>query len=207
MRKKSPDKILSEYFSAQKSNFINHLQRQDQLFQEHFKLLENLFSDNTNNNLENNLNYQKSILDNNIKKENNNFKNKVESQKRKTNQLLSKTNAYIPDNNININNMNHIQQRNNRINNYMNNNIKKDKVLEFKKQKAISALPCFQYRYIIKYEKRNENNCPICLNDFKPDNMLIRFSCKEHIFHKICLLKWLEESNLCPMCKKSLNIS
>ena len=211
MKKKSPHKILHEYFDAQNKNFISHLERQENNFQEHFKILENLFSDNSNNNFNNieyNLHHQKSILENNIKKENNDFKNQLESQKRKTNKLLSKTNIYIPNNsNNNINNINNNQYRINYIRNRNNiNNNEKDKTLEYKKQKAILALPSFQYRYIIKYEKRDEKNCPICLNDFKSEDILIRFSCKEHIFHQTCLLKWLEESNICPMCKKSLNI-
>ena len=102
-----------------------------------------------------------------------------------------------------------MQNRRNNINRNrsLNRNSPKKEInrnLEFKKLKAISALPCFQYRYIVKYEKRNEKNCSICLNDFKSEDILIRFSCKEHIFHKSCLLTWLEKSNICPLCKKSL---
>ena len=42
-------KILQEYFDAQQSNFIHHLKRQEQNFQQHFQILEDLFSDNSNN--------------------------------------------------------------------------------------------------------------------------------------------------------------
>ena len=170
-------------------------------------MLEDLFSDKSNNDsnkIQQKLNCQKNILENNMKKENNNFKNKIEAQKRKTNNLLVRTNVYIPDNQHPVNIRNNIN-RNSSYNNPQRKEI--DKNLYFKKQKAISALPSFQYRYIIKYEKRHEKNCPICLNDFKPDDLLIRFSCKEHIFHKKCLLIWLEKSNLCPLCKKSLLIN
>ena len=90
--------------------------------------------------------------------------------------------------------------------NNSNNNGHKDKILDYKKSKAISALPTFQYKYIIKYEKRNEKVCSICLNEFKEEEILIRFSCKQHIFHKNCLCTWLKNSDICPLCKKSLII-
>jgi len=95
-----------------------------------------------------------------------------------------------------------------RINNINNNNSNdnKDKIIEYKKSKAIAALPTFQYKYIIKYEKRNEKVCSICLNEFKEEEILIRFSCKQHIFHKNCLCTWLKNSDICPLCKKSLII-
>ena len=207
MENVNTEKILKEYFDAQQTNFINHLQRQELNFQAHFQMLENLFSQNSKNDtnqIQQKLNSQKNVLENNMKKENSNFQNKLKAQKRKTNNLLARTNVYIPDNN-NFS----LQNRRNNINRNrsLNRNSPKkeiDRNLEFKKLKAISALPCFQYRYIVKYEKRNEKNCSICLNDFKSEDILIRFSCKEHIFHKSCLLTWLEKSNICPLCKKSL---
>ena len=200
------EKILKDYFDAQQLNFINHLQRQEQNFQAHFQMLEDLFSNNSNNDtnqFQQKLNSHKIDLENNMKKENTNFQNKLKAQKRKTNNLLARTNIYIPDNNNNFQNRRNYRNSNRSPN---RNSPKKevDKNLEFKKLKLISALPCFQYRYIIKYEKRHEKNCSICLNDFKPDDILIRFSCKEHIFHKSCLLTWLEKSDICPLCKKSL---
>ena len=207
MERKNVENILEDYFNSQRSNFIQHLQRQEQNFQDLFNILEDLFSDNSNNNsnkIEQRLKSQKDILEGNMKKENNNFKNKIEQQKKRTNNLLERTNVYIPfTNNIY---QNRINRRNHLNNNNLNDARRKqtDKNLEYKKQKAIFSLPCFQYRYIINYEKRQEKNCSICLNDFKPDDDLIRFSCKQHIFHKKCLLTWLEKSNICPLCKKSL---
>ena len=204
MESKKTGNILQEYFKAQQSNFIDHLERQEQNFIQYFQLLEDLFSDNSNdsNNIQQKLKSQKVILENKIKNENTNFKNKLEAQKRKTNNLLARTNVYIPDNTNSQNRRNNINRNRNRS--YNNNRIEVDKNLEYKKLKAISALPCFQYKYIVKYEKRHEKNCSICLNDFKPNEFLIRFSCKEHIFHKNCILTWLDKSNFCPLCKKSL---
>ena len=210
MKSKNIGNILQDYFNAQQSNFIQHLQNQENNFQEHFQMLEDLFSNNDTNKISQKLKTQKTALESNIENENKNFKKKVDQQKRKTNNLLSGTNVYIPDDtNSNANRIrNNIPNRRNvaRGRSYNNRNSMKevDKKLEFKKMKAISALPCFQYKYIIKYEKRNEKNCSICLIDFKEDDTLIRFSCKEHIFHKNCILTWLEKSDKCPLCKKSL---
>ena len=208
MNRINAGKILQDYFDAQQSNLIQHIQRQEQNFQEHFQMLENLFSDNSNNDsikIEQKLKSQKKNLEKNMHNENINFKNKLEAQKRKTNNLLKNTNIYIQDYN-NIQNRRNNNRNTNRNYSYNNNYYKKeeDKNLKNKKLKAISTLPCFQYKYIIKYEKRPEKNCSICLNDFNPDDYLIRFSCKEHIFHKTCILTWLEKSNICPLCKKSL---
>ena len=208
MRKKNVGDILQNYFDAQNLNFLEHLEQQDLNLQNHFKMLENLFSsDNDSYLLEQKLKIEKNNLENKINSDNIKFKNKLEQQKAKTNKKLSGTNVYIPDNNHNGNvnyNRNRNRIRNNNRN--RNNNEEKDKFMEYKKSKAISALPTFQYKYIINYVKRDENTCPICLLEFKEEDILIRFSCKEHIFHKKCLCTWLEKSDICPLCKKSLII-
>ena len=208
MRKKNVGDILQNYFDAQNLNFLEHLEQQDLNLQNHFKMLENLFSsDNDSYQLEQKLKIEKNNLENKINSDNIKFKNKLEQQKAKTNKKLSGTNVYIPDNNHNGNvnyNRNRNRIRNNNHN--RNNNEEKDKLMEYKKSKAISALPTFQYKYIINYVKRDENTCPICLLEFKEEDILIRFSCKEHIFHKKCLCTWLEKSDICPLCKKSLII-
>jgi hypothetical protein len=208
MRKKNVGDILQNYFDAQNLNFLEHLEQQDLNLQNHFKMLENLFSsDNDSYQLEQKLKIEKNNLENKINSDNIKFKNKLEQQKAKTNKKLSGTNVYIPDNNHNGNvnyNRNRNRIRNNNLN--RNNNEEKDKFMEYKKSKAISALPTFQYKYIINYVKRDENTCPICLLEFKEEDILIRFSCKEHIFHKKCLCTWLEKSDICPLCKTSLII-
>ena len=208
MKKKNVNDILDDYFDSQKLNFLEHLNQQDLNLQNHFKMLENLFSPDSNiKNIEQNLKEENNKLDINIKSENSKFKKKLEEQKIKTNNLLSGTNVYIPDNNNH--NINIMSNRNRRIINNINNNNSndnKDKIIDYKKSKAISALPTFQYKYIIKYEKRNEKVCSICLNEFKEEEILIRFSCKQHIFHKNCLCTWLKNSDICPLCKKSLII-
>ncbi len=61
----------------------------------------------------------------------------------------------------------------------------------------------FQYKHISKYSSRKEDTCAICKQTFKGTDIIKEFCCK-HIFHKKCLLKWLQTSNFCPLCKYNL---
>ena len=57
------------------------------------------------------------------------------------------------------------------------------------------------------YEKFNKN-CFICSNNIIMGNFITELKCKKHIFHYICLLKWVRENRLdntnffCPLCQK-----
>ncbi|KAJ8564434.1 hypothetical protein K7X08_000894 [Anisodus acutangulus] len=43
--------------------------------------------------------------------------------------------------------------------------------------------------------------CPVCLADFNHDTEINRLSCG-HVFHKLCLEKWLKNWNVtCPLCR------
>ena len=69
-----------------------------------------------------------------------------------------------------------------------------------KKSKFISELDEFQYKHLEKYCTFKEEKCPICLKKFKGVDIIKEFPCK-HIFHKNCLLRWIKNSNICPLCK------
>ena len=69
-----------------------------------------------------------------------------------------------------------------------------------KKKKFILNLNEFQYKHIKKYSKNKEKKCSICLIKYQKPDILKEFPCK-HIYHKNCILKWLEKSNICPLCK------
>ena len=49
------------------------------------------------------------------------------------------------------------------------------------------------------------NDCSICLEDFKRDDNVITLQCK-HIFHENCLINWFIKQNSnkieCPICNK-----
>ena len=71
---------------------------------------------------------------------------------------------------------------------------------KLKKKKFILNLNEFQYKHIKKYSKNKEKKCSICLLKYQKPDILKEFPCN-HIYHKNCILKWLEKSNICPLCK------
>ena len=46
-------------------------------------------------------------------------------------------------------------------------------------------------------------DCAICLETTSEDNDLSITVCK-HRFHTSCLLKWIRNNNLCPLCRTTL---
>ena len=54
--------------------------------------------------------------------------------------------------------------------------------------------------YVKKYSTIKEDKCAICLQKYKGVDIIKEFPCK-HIFHKNCILKWIKNSNKCPLCK------
>uniref|UniRef100_A0A6P4A557 probable E3 ubiquitin-protein ligase XERICO n=1 Tax=Ziziphus jujuba TaxID=326968 RepID=A0A6P4A557_ZIZJJ len=49
-----------------------------------------------------------------------------------------------------------------------------------------------------------ENECSVCLNRFEPESEINHLSCG-HVFHKVCLEKWLDYWNVtCPLCRTPL---
>ena len=74
---------------------------------------------------------------------------------------------------------------------------------EIKKEKLLLELNEFQYKHIKKYNALIEEKCVICFENFKRVDIIKELPCK-HIYHKDCILKWLNDSNLCPLCKYDL---
>jgi hypothetical protein len=73
-----------------------------------------------------------------------------------------------------------------------------------KRKKLILELNEFQYKHIKKYSSIKEKKCSICLNKYKSPDIIKEFPCK-HIFHKTCILKWLKNSDRCPICKYDIS--
>ena len=74
----------------------------------------------------------------------------------------------------------------------------------YKRTLVISKLEEFKYKYSDKHMKRKEKECAICLEEFKEFDRVKLFSCKQHIFHKDCIMKWLLDKDFCPLCKKNI---
>ena len=79
-------------------------------------------------------------------------------------------------------------------------NNKKVQIFNDKKKQLILDLNEFQYKHIKKYSKIKEKKCSICLVKYKKSDLIKELPCN-HIFHKNCILKWIEKSNVCPICK------
>lgn len=67
-----------------------------------------------------------------------------------------------------------------------------------------------KYKEYYDYYKKNKNLkeklinddieiCSICLEKLKEDKCVI-LSC-EHIYHKVCIKKWLKKNETCPNCR------
>jgi hypothetical protein len=47
--------------------------------------------------------------------------------------------------------------------------------------------------------------CPICLNNYESNDLVAGSSkCCRHIFHKSCLVRWLQNQSSCPYCRQDL---
>ena len=106
--------------------------------------------------------------------------------------------------NINQNNNNNESYESNEDDEESNEDNNEDNNLmqayNLKKKKYILELNEFQYKHIKKYSKIKEKKCSICLLKYKKPDIIKEFPCN-HIFHKNCILRWLEKSNICPLCK------
>ncbi|KFO28630.1 RING finger protein 148 isoform X1 [Fukomys damarensis] len=67
-------------------------------------------------------------------------------------------------------------------------------------KKAIGQL---QLRVLKEEDKEldpDEDNCVVCLDTYKPQDVIRILTCK-HFFHKTCIDPWLLAHRTCPMCK------
>ncbi|CAK7349157.1 unnamed protein product [Dovyalis caffra] len=66
-----------------------------------------------------------------------------------------------------------------------------------------SRMPAIRFNTVCSC-KLPEHDCSVCLNQFEPESEINRLSCG-HLFHKVCLEKWLDYWNYtCPLCRTSL---
>ncbi|KAE9596022.1 putative transcription factor C2H2 family [Lupinus albus] len=66
-----------------------------------------------------------------------------------------------------------------------------------------SQTPTLRFDSLCCY-KQTEVECIVCLTQFEPESEINHLSCG-HIFHKVCLEKWLNYLNItCPLCRAPL---
>jgi hypothetical protein len=67
----------------------------------------------------------------------------------------------------------------------------------------------FEYMEAAEIEGlQSDEVCAICLDEFSIEGVaaaarVIRMPCS-HIYHEDCIVEWLENSNMCPMCRYEL---
>ena len=67
----------------------------------------------------------------------------------------------------------------------------------------------FEYMEAAEIEGlQSDEVCAICLDEFSIEGVaaaarVIRTPCS-HIYHEDCIVEWLENSNMCPMCRYEL---
>lgn len=46
-----------------------------------------------------------------------------------------------------------------------------------------------------------DNKCTVCCEEYQGSDVLIELKCR-HFYHEECIVGWLKEENMCPLCKK-----
>ncbi|KAL0482374.1 E3 ubiquitin-protein ligase RING [Acrasis kona] len=77
------------------------------------------------------------------------------------------------------------------------------------KKDAIASLPTInmtkerlEYRRLLQDGVDNDA-CSVCIEDYSINEELTQLPC-EHIFHKDCIVPWIQEHNTCPTCRYEL---
>ncbi|KAG0438291.1 E3 ubiquitin-protein ligase [Dictyocoela muelleri] len=65
-------------------------------------------------------------------------------------------------------------------------------------------LPVIEYNNDSQIPKQDAN-CSICLNDYNPKEMIKILPCDHH-FHEGCIDEWFNIDDICPLCKKPINL-
>ncbi|CAF4199589.1 unnamed protein product [Rotaria sordida] len=65
---------------------------------------------------------------------------------------------------------------------------------------SIIDLHIFSLVVLIQIDQNNPSQCSICLGDFNITDILLQLTCK-HIYHRECLLHWLQTHYRCPYCR------
>ncbi|KAJ7550187.1 hypothetical protein O6H91_07G087400 [Diphasiastrum complanatum] len=62
--------------------------------------------------------------------------------------------------------------------------------------------------YDDKFAATNEDcQCPVCLNDFEPNDKLRVLPVCSHCFHLDCIDEWIINNSTCPVCRSTLVVS
>ncbi|KAK1350264.1 Ring finger domain-containing protein [Hamiltosporidium tvaerminnensis] len=65
-------------------------------------------------------------------------------------------------------------------------------------------LPVIEYKDNGEIRKQDAN-CSICLNDYNTNDKIKVLPCNHH-FHQTCIDEWFNVDDICPLCKKPINL-
>ncbi|EPS97152.1 hypothetical protein FOMPIDRAFT_1032121 [Fomitopsis schrenkii] len=67
-------------------------------------------------------------------------------------------------------------------------------------EQAIASLPSGTYSEWAT-PGETEERCPICLDDYNPEDPVLKLPACSHWFHRGCLEQWLKSARTCPVCR------
>jgi len=77
------------------------------------------------------------------------------------------------------------------------------KQMEKQEQYHTSYAYCDRFRE--EYRKFYESECSICLDPFHPMDPILELKCGcQIIYHRTCIIPWLQKRNTCPICRRLL---
>ncbi|CAF0866158.1 unnamed protein product [Adineta ricciae] len=68
-------------------------------------------------------------------------------------------------------------------------------------KEQINSIPIESFHRTSNTNTDEENKCGVCLDLFETNQALRRFPCR-HVYHKECADRWLQENNVCPICRE-----
>ena len=75
-----------------------------------------------------------------------------------------------------------------------------------------SGIPWFIYQlkkyqstsfFLIDSQESSEEDCSICYDD--PDQTMVHLPTCKHLYHRKCILSWLQSHLNCPMCRQTIS--
>ena len=57
------------------------------------------------------------------------------------------------------------------------------------------------YTEIIVEENKEDEQCPICWDNFEKNQQLMKIQACQHNFHRNCLSQWTQRNQSCPVCR------
>ena len=77
-----------------------------------------------------------------------------------------------------------------------------------------SGIPWFIYQlkkyqsasfFLIDSQESSEEDCSICYDD--PDQTMVHLPTCKHLYHRKCILSWLQSHLNCPLCRQTISAS